>query len=126
MNTAEVNSTFKMPGEKRLALFIEAVAQSKRVFSIGDDEGWALLGDDDDTDIVPLFHHAELAEAFRKAANFSDCQVEEMAFEDLLAWLDDLTEDGMMVAVCPNPRFEGAILEAEDLKQDLINKTDRQ
>lgn len=126
MTTAEINSTFKIPGEKRLALFIETVARNKRAFTIGDDEGWALLGDDDDTDIVPIFHDADLAEAFRKAANFSDCQVEEIDLPELMAWLDNLTEDNMMVAVCPNPRFEGAIVEPEDLKQDLIKKTDSQ
>lgn len=122
MTASEITAVFKQPGEERLALFIESVAKNKSVYGLSDEEGWALLGDDDDTDILPLFHHADLAEAFRKAAGFEGNEVEEVDMEELLEWLQELDEDGAMIAVCPNTRFEGAIVEPAQLMADLIGK----
>jgi hypothetical protein len=118
----EITAVFKLTGEERLALFVETVAKSKSVFGISDDEGWALLGDDDDSDILPLFHDATLAEAFRQAAGFEGHEIEEVEMDELLEWLQELDEDGAMVAVCPNTRFEGAIVEPAQLMADLIGK----
>lgn len=122
MTPTEITATFKLPGEQRLAMFIDVVSQQKLAYGISDDEGWALLGDNDDTDILPLFHDASLAEAFRAAAKFEGHEVEEVEMEDLLDWLKDLEEDGAMIAVCPNTRFEGAIVEPAQLMADLLGK----
>jgi hypothetical protein len=116
----EVTTIFKKTGEERLALFVSTVAKTQSVFGISDDEGWALLGDNDDTDILPLFHDADMAAAFRKAAGFEDHEIEEVGMEELLEWLQELDEDGAMVAVNPNTHFEGAIVEPAQLMADLI------
>lgn len=126
MTPTEVANFFKQPGEKRLAKFLEDAAREQYVFGISDDEGWAMLGDNDDTDIIPLFHDHSLAEAFRKAAGFDDCSVEKVPMDELLGWLDEMDEDEMMIAVCPNTRFEGAIVEPSELKTDLIKKVENQ
>lgn len=126
MTPTEVANFFKQPGEKRLAKFLEDAAREQYVFGISDDEGWAMLGDNDDTDIIPLFHDHSLAEAFRKAAGFDDCSVEKVPMDELLDWLDEMDEDEMMIAVCPNTRFEGAIVEPSELKTDLIKKVENQ
>lgn len=122
MTPTEVTAVFKLSGEQRLALFIESVASNKIAYGISDEEGWALLGDNDDTDILPLFQDAALAEAFREAAGFEGHEIEQVELEDLFDWLQDLEEDGAMVAVCPNTRLEGAILEPAQLMADLIGK----
>lgn len=122
MTSTEITTLFKKSGEERLAHFIETVAQTISVFGISDDEGWALLGDTDDTDILPLFQDADLAETFRIAAGFEGHEIEEVEMEELLEWLQELDEDGAMVAVCPNTRFEGAIVEPAQLMSDLIGK----
>lgn len=122
MTPTEITAVFKKSGEERMALFIETVAKNKAVFGISDEEGWALLGDNDDTDILPLFHDAALAEAFRKAAGFEGHDIEEVELEELFEWLQDLDEDNAMIAVCPNTHFEGAIVEPAQLMADLIGK----
>lgn len=119
MTPTEITAIFKQSGEQRLALFIASVASTKTVYGISDDEGWALLGDNDDTDILPLFHHAELAEAFRKSAGFEDHEIEEVEMEELIEWLHELEEDGAMIAINPNTHFEGAIVEPGQLLTDL-------
>lgn len=120
VTSTEITAVFKKSGEERLALFVSTVAKSKSVFGISDDEGWALLGDNDDTDILPLFHDADLAETFRKSAGFEGHEIEEVEMEELLEWLQELEEDGAMVAVNPNTHFEGAIVEPAQLMADLI------
>ena len=122
MTPTEITAVFKKSGEERMALFIETVAKNKAVFGISDEEGWALLGDNDDTDILPLFHDASLAEAFRKSAGFEGHDIEEVELEELFEWLQDLDEDNAMIAVCPNTHFDGAIVEPAQLMADLIGK----
>ena len=122
MTTTEINALFKQSGEKRLAHFIETVVKNQSVYGISDEEGWALLGDNEDTDILPLFQDAALAESFMKAAGFEDHEVEAVEMEELLDWLQELDEDGAMIAVCPNTRFEGAIVEPAQLMTDIIGQ----
>jgi hypothetical protein len=122
MTPSDIAAVFKLPGDQRLEQFITTVKQRSAVYGISDDEGWALLGDNDDTDILPLFQDPALAEAFRKAAGFDGYEVEEVEMEELLEWLGDLQADGAMVAVCPNTRFEGPIVEPGELKADLTAK----
>lgn len=122
MTANEIKDVFKQSGEKRLELFLETVAKNKTAYGISDDEGWALLGDDDDSDILPLFQDPNLAEAFREAAGFEAYEIEEVSLEELSEWLDDLQEDQAMVAICPNTRFEGAIVEPLQLKEELQKK----
>ena len=122
MNDNEVKNIFKLSGEQRLEAFLDTVVRNQKVYGISDDEGWALLGDDDDTDILPLFQDPALAEAFRAAAGFDGYEIEEVSLEELLEWLLDLEEDEAMVAVCPNTRFEGPIVEPEQLKGQLEQK----
>jgi hypothetical protein len=121
MTTTDIEKVFNKPGPARLELFIKAVAANKVAYGISDEEGWALLGDDeDDTDILPLFHDAALAESFKNATGFEDAEVEAIEYEELMEWFDELQEDEMMIAVCPNLAFEGPIVEPNDLKKELI------
>ena len=119
MKPSEIANLFKQPGEKRYAYFLQNVREGKAAFGISDEEGWALLGDDNDQDILPLFPSALLAETFRKAAGYDEYAVEKVEWEDLLEWLDEMETDSMMVAILPNTRFEGAIVEPSMLKNDL-------
>ena len=120
MKPTEIANLFKKPGEQRHAYFLETVSATKQAFGLSDAEGWALLGDDEDTDILPLFPNSTLAEAFRKGAGYEDYQVEKVGWEDLLDWLDDMETSGMMVAILPNTRLEGAIVEPLQLKEELL------
>lgn len=122
MKPTEIANLFKKPGEQRYAFFLTMVAETKQAFGLSDEEGWALLGDDDDADILPLFPNALLAEAFRKAAGYNDYQVEKIEWPELLDWLEEMETTDMMIAILPNNRLEGAIVEPSQLKEDLLLK----
>ncbi|MCC6410254.1 MAG: DUF2750 domain-containing protein [Saprospiraceae bacterium] len=127
MTQDEINSVFKKPGEKRYSLFIREVVKSEVVYGLSDEEGWALLGDDnDDADIIPLFPGAEYAEAFRIAAEFEEYNVEALDVNELMEWLDEMEEDKLLVAVFPNTEFNGVVVEPSHLKADLQKEFDKE
>lgn len=125
LTAADIEKVFKKPGEKRYDYFVKTVADTEEVYGLADDEGCALLGDDDDADIIPFFPHAEMAEVFRLAAGFEEYQVNVIDLNELLAWLDDMPEDNMLVAVLPNTEFNGAVVDPGHLKADLQKELDK-
>jgi hypothetical protein len=84
-----------------------------------------MLGDENDADILPFFAHPELADVFRKAAGFEEYRVEQLDVNELLEWLEDMETEGMMVAVIPNPAFNGAVIEPSRLKTDLQTELEK-
>jgi Protein of unknown function (DUF2750) len=126
MSKDDIEKLFKKPGEKRYDYFIKKVAETEEVFGLMDDEGWALLGDDDDEDILPVFPAAEFAEAFRTAADYEEYRVEAIDVTEFVEWLGDMDEDNLLVAVFPNPEFNGAVVEPEHLKKDLLKEFEKE
>ncbi|MBK6930867.1 MAG: DUF2750 domain-containing protein [Saprospirales bacterium] len=126
MNPTDIEKLFKKPGEKRYDYFIKQVVENEEVFGLADVEGWALLGDDSDADILPLFPSAELAEAFRLAVEFDEYQVEALDVNELMDWFDEMEADNLLVAVCPNPELNGAVVDPKRLKTDLQTAFDKE
>lgn len=111
-----------------MGILTETVARTGIVYGLSDDEGWALLGHEeteegDDPDILPLFHHPAVAEAFRKGVGFSGMHVEQMAVEELKDWLKELEETGTLVTLLPNTHMEGIVVSAEECIQLLVPGT---
>jgi hypothetical protein len=126
MNAADIEQVFKRPGEKRYNYFIKAAVENEVVYGLYDDEGWALLGDQDDADILPLFPSPEFAEAFREAADYMEYRVEALDVNELMEWLDEMEEDNMLVVVFPNPELNGAVVKPQHLKADLQTEFDKE
>lgn len=125
-NQENITKLFKKPGEKRYDYFIKKVVENEEVYGLADEEGWALLGDDSDADILPLFPAADLAEAFRQATDFDEYAVEALDVNELMAWFDDMEKDNLLVAVFPNPELNGAVVELKQLKADLQKAFDKE
>jgi|JI8StandDraft_1071087.scaffolds.fasta_scaffold96773_2 Protein of unknown function (DUF2750) len=122
----EVDKLFKKPGEKRYDYFIKTVADTEEVYGLADEEGWALIGDEEvDGDIIPLFPHAELAERFRVENDFEEYGIGIVDVNELLEWLDEMEEEGMQVAVFPNLQISGAVIAPQHLKQDLMTELEK-
>jgi hypothetical protein len=119
----EVDKLFKKPAEKRYEYFIKKVCDTEEVYGLADEEGWALLSDDDDdTDIIPLFPHIEAAERFRVEGDFEEYGIGVLDVHELLEWLDDMKDEKMMVAIFPNLELSGVVYEPERLQKDLIKE----
>ena len=125
LTQSDIDKIFKKPGEKRYEYFLKKAVEAEEVFGLADEEGWALLGDDSDADILPIFPAAAFAEAFRHAAEFDEYQVEVLDINELMAWLEDMEKDALLIAVFPNPDLNGAVVEPKHLKADLQKEFDK-
>jgi hypothetical protein len=113
--------------ERRYDYFVRTAVDQEEVFALTDDEGWALLGEEgDDTEILPIFPHAEFAELFRIAAGFDDNRVEIIDLQEFIEWLDDMEEKKMKIAVFPNPEFQSVVIAPERLRADLQELLDKE
>jgi len=122
----EIDKLFKKPGEKRYDYFIKSVADTEEVYGLADEEGWALIGDEEvDGDIIPLFPHAELAERFRVENDFEEYGIGIVDVNELLTWLDEMEEDNMVVAVFPDLQASGVVIAPAGLKQDLTQELEK-
>ena len=126
LNQEDITKLFKKTGEKRYDYFIKKVVENEEVYGLADEEGWALLGDDSDADILPLFPAPELAEAFRLATDFDEYAVEALDINELMDWFDDMEKDKLLVAVFPNPDLNGAVVEPKHLKADIQKEFDKE
>ncbi len=126
MRQEDIEKLFKKPGEKRYDYFIKTVADTEEVYGLMDDEGWALLGDDDDADILPIFPAAEFAEVFRLAADYEEYRVEAIDVTEFIEWLGDMDEENLLVAVFPNIEYNGAVVSPEHLKNDLLKEFEKE
>lgn len=119
----DIEKLFKKPGEKRYDYFVKKVADTEEVYGLADEEGWALLGDDDDpTDILPIFPHAEAAEQFRVENDFEEYQIGVLDVNEFLEWLDDMEGDSMQVAVFPNLEMSGVVIAPKRLQKDILEE----
>lgn len=116
----DVAKLFKKPAEKRYEYFIKTVADTEAVFGLIDEEGWALLGEDDDpTDILPVFPHAEMAEQFKVEHEFEDFEIGEIDVNEFLEWLGEMESETTEVAVFPDLSMSGLVVAPDKLIQDL-------
>jgi Protein of unknown function (DUF2750) len=123
----EVSKIFRRTAEKRYEYFIKIVADTEEVYGLADEEGWALLGDEDDdsADIIPFFPAAEFAERFRVEGDFDEYQISVLDVNELLEWFDDMEEEGTLVAVFPDLTGSGLVAPASKVKLDLMEELDK-
>lgn len=120
LKPGDIAKLFKKPSEKRYDYFISTVADTEEVYGLADEEGWALLGDDEEgEDIIPLFPGRAFAEQFRVENDFEEYGIGVLDVNELLEWLDDMEKDNMLVAVFPNLELSGAVIKPSLLKKDL-------
>lgn len=119
VNDREFESVSTLPAEQRYAYFIKRVADWEQVWSLAAQHGWALAGDDDGHELVPVWPHERFAAV---------CAIDEWAgYEprpiDLSTWLErwtpGLIRDRRLVAVFPTPGKKGICVDAAQLRDDL-------
>jgi uncharacterized protein DUF2750 len=105
--------------EKRYEYLINKIADWEEVWSIGDDDGWVLLGDETGTELIPIWP----AEAFATACCVLEWQNEmakSISVSDWMnKWTPEMIADGRKVAVFPLPNHKGMIVEPARLAGDI-------
>jgi len=112
----EVRRLLALPAAERAVVFFQLVADWEEAWGLKDPAGWVVARE---TDALPLWPHAALAEACARGqwqgalpASLSLGDLE----EDLLAILE---EDGLGVAVFPTPDDPGILLSVRQFRDRL-------
>jgi hypothetical protein len=115
----EFESVMALPPPARYEYFVKRVADWEAIWSLGSDEGYAVMGDDDGHELLPVWPH----ELFAAASATGDWTANKLRRIDLDAWMErwlpGLERDGRMVAVFPSPNRKGVVVPPERLRHDL-------
>ena len=97
----EVSAVLHLDGQARLEHFVKRVADSERAWGLWR-YGWALMANEDGTEVFPLWPAPEYAEPHR-AGSWVLYQVKEIPLGELLAeLLPTLNDSGILPGVFPS------------------------
>jgi hypothetical protein len=120
INDKEFESVSALPLQKRYDYFIERVADSAVVWSLGGDNGWVLMGDDKGREVVPVWPHERYAAAC-VSGEWKDSEPRPISLEDWMnGWLPGIAKDQRLAVIFRTPMSNGAVVTPEQLKTDLV------
>ena len=114
----QIEAVSALPGPKRYAHFVKAVADSETAWGLRKD-GWALATTDEGERAFPLWPGRQYAErcATGDWDGYESAEIE--VYDLLLELLPMLKEDGVMLAVFMTPSNKAATLDVDVLMGDL-------
>ena len=108
-----------MDALKRYEYWVKKVADQEEVWSLWQEDAWALAGDDAGRQFVPVWPHSRYAALCAQGA-WAGYQPKAI---DLNAWLDrwipGMEQDQRLLAVFPTPKDKGVPMEPRRLEKDL-------
>ena len=120
MNTKKIENVISMPVEERYDYFIRKVAEFKEVWSIGNENGWALLNDNENRIIVPFWPEKEFA-LLCCSEQWTNYTPKLIMLNDFMSrWLPGMKNDNRFANVFYTPTNRtGSIVEPDTLLQDI-------
>ena len=114
----EYKAVLQLSPEDRYGYCLRHIADEERVWSLWQD-GWALLGTDDGTEVVPIWPHSRYAEACT-VEDFSGYQARAISLQDWLdRWIPGMVRDRRLVAVFLTPDGQGPVVTPHEIESDL-------
>lgn len=118
-NEKEIQAVVSLAAAKRYEYWIKKVADDEQVWSLGQKDGWALVGDDAGRELVPVWPHSKYAALCAKGI-WDGYEPKVITLDDWLdRWVPGMERDGRLVAVFPTPDGNGAVVDPRRLEQDL-------
>jgi len=119
VNDKEFAAVCALPGPRRYDYFIGKVTDWEEVWSVGEGDGWALMGSDDGQEVVPVWPAAAYAQACC-VDEWKDCVPKAILLAEWMEkWIPGMVADKKKVAVFPLPQGKGIVVKPSDLKLDL-------
>lgn len=114
----EIKKVSALDAEGRYRYFIKRVADIEEVWSLGSD-GWALAGDDDGRQLVPIWPHPIYAErcATRAWAGYEPRLI--LLKDFLRKWVPGMKRDNRLAAVFQTEAGKGVPVEPDRLREDI-------
>ena len=103
---------------ERLELSLATIKKTQQLFILKDEHGCVMLTTDEE-DGVPVWPDAELALLW-VTDDWSHCEAMSLSSEEFLTkWVPGMTQDELMVIVCPVPAEEGEVITPEEFADYL-------
>ena len=115
INSQEFITISKLQPEERFDYALEQMIKHDHLWGLFGDNGWLLLKADDDA-CMPVWPHAEFAQAWEKD-DFPDCKPKQIDFAAWKEqWLPGMQNNGTLVLVFPmSEDEEGIVIEAQEM-----------
>jgi hypothetical protein len=118
INGKEFETVLRLRPEKRYEYFIKKVADWQEIWSLWKD-GWVLMGDANQTEIVPVWPHPMFAEAFAVGEWLGYAPKKIDLEEWMTKWIPGMEKDHRVVAVFPAGESQTTTVTPLKLKSDL-------
>lgn len=119
VNDQELESVLKLPPPKRYQYFLGKITDWNELWSIGDEHGWGLMGDDSGQELIPVWP-AQCYAALACVGKWQSRSPRSISLKDWLnKWTPGMIADGRRVAVFPLPNDRGIVVEPSKLQRDI-------
>ena len=123
LNDGEFRAMLSATNSKRYEYFIKRVADWESVWSLANDDGWVLAGEDGGSESVPVWPHPKYATASAVEV-WAGCEPKAISLKDWMTkWLPGMVRDGRSVTVFPTPALNGVVVEPHVLAEDIREET---
>ena len=120
MSEQQFRAVDSLPDLDRYNHFISKVADWKEVWGVRTEEGWLLPITPEGVAYFPLWPHPEYAERVA-SKNWPGNHAEELDYKFLMSeGLEQLSKDGVKIAVFPNLTWQCVVADALQVRQDLF------
>lgn len=115
----EIEAVLSLEASKRYEHWIKRVADQQEVWSLWQEGGWALAGDDAGRQFVPVWPHSRYATVCAEGvwAGYQPKAIPLDAWLD--RWIPGMERDQRLVAVFPTPKDKGVPRDPRELERDL-------
>ena len=119
INDKEFEVVLSLPAQRRYAYLVKRVVDWERIWSLGTEEGWALSGDDEGHELVPVWPHERFAAACAEGSwrGYEPRAIELSVWME--RWVPGMQRDRRMVSAFPTPAGESVRVSPEDFENDL-------
>jgi hypothetical protein len=115
----EIKSVLALGGAKRYGYCVEKAADQQQLWSLRQDDGWALASDDAGRELVPVWPHEEFALVCVNGI-WKSYQAKAINLDSWLdRWIPGMEKDSRLVVVFPTPRDKGVAVEPSRFAADL-------
>lgn len=114
----KIENILRMSEDERYNYFIRKVADFEELWGLNDD-GWALLGDNDDNRIFPVWPEKEFA-VIQAVDQWKNYKPEVIRLNNFIEkWIPGMTNDSTLVNVFLTPNAKGTVISPNDFYIDL-------
>lgn len=122
LSQSQCTALLSSPGPARFKHFIARAADCERVWGLRDATGWVALADDTGAPEFPVWPHPDYAQACATQAWGGSLPAEIDVHDFIAAWLPDMTERKVFVAVFPTLLMQGVWMNPAELQQYLAEE----